>query len=217
MKKITAFTAVLLLLASAIYAAGYRKPDSPIYAVSLQKNNHTLYIPRTWFTCGVDNCVARIQGKTLQIQVTFQPADSPFGQCRASYGAATLPCRVKQRYYYRFGDTMRPYLVLSDETGTVPLTTWQFGRWQLETALASLALGDSVSWIFVAGLTSLGIGAAVFSSLRKTALNQEKFWAKLPGKPGASVLLSLPAAIFLAGAIWAFLLFLLFAFGVMLD
>ena len=217
-KKITIVVIALLLLASILYTASYRRPDYQIYAVSLLKDNHALYIPRTQLTCKDSGaCTVHLNEEILQIEVTFQPANSPFGQCRASYGATLLPCHVKQRYYYRFGDTMRAYLVISDRADEVQLTGWQLVRFRLETILASLALGDSEPWIYLAGVTALGIGWGVYQPIWKI------FWrpASLPAgtywQNGTAILISLAATLFVAGAAWFFLLFLLFISGIMVD
>src|SRR5690606_11554691 len=150
MKIAVLIVGALLSLLLALYVVSYRSWAVPIQAFLLVQNGRRFYMPQIVWSCSETGAwVAKLNGNVLRIEATFRPAGSPFGECRARYGDHPLGCAVRQHYYSRVGETMRPYLVLTDDARVISLTTWQAARFRVETILATLALGEESAWTFV--------------------------------------------------------------------
>lgn len=168
MKRAVLIVGALLSLLLALYVISYRSWAVPIQALLLVKDGRMLYLPQSVWSCSETGaCVAQLNGNVLRIEATFRPAGSPIGECRARYGDHPLACAVRQHYYYRVGETMRPYLVLTDDARVISLTTWQAARFRVETILATLALGEESAWTFVTGAVALATGGFAFWPFRQ--------------------------------------------------
>lgn len=222
MKKLTFGIIILLVLFFVAYAVHYRQSDTFIRAIALVQNGRTLYLPQHRWSCAEDGgCTVRLNDDVLHVAATFQPAGSPFGQCQARYDGRVVPCTVRQHYYYRFGDTMRPYLVLQANADVLPLTAWQVIRFRVETIVATLALGEESAWTLVTGAAALAAGGLAFRFIRQA------FVRRLPSperggharglKKALLAAGSLVVSVALAAAFWIAALFTLFATGVMVD
>lgn len=218
MKNLAFGLLALLVLFFVVYAVDYRQTAVPIQALSLVKNGRVLYVPQSLWSCNDKGvCTARLNGGALHIETTFQPAGSPFGQCRARYDTHSLPCTIRQHYYYRFGETMRPYLVLHDDAGILPLKAWQVARFRAEAILASLALGEESVWTLVIGVVALAGSGFAFRYVHQACIRHLRLATGGSYQKHLLVLASLVVSTVLAGAIWIIALFFLFATGVMLD
>lgn len=214
MKRLLLSTVALLVFLFLLYAIPYRRSPVSFQALSLVKGERMLYLPKSLWSCSKNgSCLAQLNGVALQIETTFRPAGSPFGECRARYGAHSLECTVRQHYYYRFGETMRPYLVLTDDAEAISLTVWQATRFRVETVLATLALGEESAWTIVTGAIALAAGAFTFWSLARPL--QAPAWSSY--KKVLAVSSALIISVALAAIVWTATLAFLFTGGVILD
>lgn len=217
-KKIIIPSVIFLLLILAVYATEYRQPSGSIYALSLVKDNRTFFVPKNRLACTEnDVCQFNLNGDNLQVEVDFQPADAPFGQCRASYGDVALTCAVKQRYYYQFGQTIRPYLEIEDREDNLSLTRWQVGRFSFETVLANLALGDETSWSVIIGLVAFAICISAFASIRRTLFHTMPLQLSIQSKGAIATSLTFIVCLLLIVIAWFGGVLLLTASGIIVD
>lgn len=218
LKKLIVPLVIFLLLILAVYAIEYRQPTGSIYALSLVKDNQTLFVPKNRLACTEnDVCQFNLNGDSLQVEVDFQPDGAPFGQCRASYGEVALTCAVKQRYYYQFGQTIRPYLEIEDRQDNLSLTRWQVGRFSFETVLANLALGDETSWSVALGLVAFAFCIPAFTSVKRTLFHTMSLRLSIQSKGTIATTLSFLVCLLLIVVAWFAGVLLLTISGIMVD
>lgn len=218
MKRVVLIVGALLSLLFALYVISYSRSAVPIQALSLVKDGQMLYLPQNLWSCSEDGaCVAQLNGDVLRIEVLFRPAGSPFGECQARYGDHSLECTVRQHYYYRYGQTMRPYLVLTDDAEAIPLTMWQAARFRLETMLARPVLGEESAWTLITGVVALATGGFAFWSIRQALARRLHLPTGGSYKNVLLVVTGLTTSVALAAIVWIAALAFLFATGVMLD